>query len=139
MNAEFICVPVSTGAFLSLSAFLKRVGSAEPPTRAIEMAIAYWLDNAEWKADDLLPSNQTQRGYSWKELFLPEGTQLRMRYKGKVYSASVTGDNIIYDARAVSPSEFANSVAGSARNAWRDVEVLFPGAEAWVLADKLRE
>jgi hypothetical protein len=102
------------------------------------MAINYWLDNAAWKADDLLPDNTVRRGYSWKDVFLPEGTQLRMRYKGKVYTAAVSGDDIAYDGRQVSPSEFANSVAGTARNAWRDIEVLLPGSQAWVLADKLR-
>jgi len=38
----------------------------------------------------------------------------------------------------VSPSEFANKVAGSSRNAWRDLEIRRPDVDDWVSADRLR-
>ena len=38
------------------------------------------------------------KGYQWKDLFLPDGTDLRMRYKGVDYYAKVEGDKLTYAA-----------------------------------------
>lgn len=37
------------------------------------------------------------KGYQWKDLFLPDGTDLRMRYKGVDYYAKVEGDKLTYE------------------------------------------
>lgn len=136
-----IAVPVETADFLRLAAFLRKAGSSRDPVSAVGDAISYYLDNLEWKSDDLLPETalgQTKRGYSWKELFLPAGTSLRMRYADSLHYAEVDGDDVKYLGQKMSPSEFANKVAGSERNAWRDLWVLRPDDAEWIRAENLR-
>lgn len=81
-------------------------------------------------------------GYLWKnkdaDLFLPDGTQLRMPYKQKDYFAKVVGDQIMYEGKAFSPSNLVNEITGTSRNAWRDLWIKFPGDSDWKLADELR-
>jgi hypothetical protein len=77
-------------------------------------------------------------GYQWKQLFLPTGTRLRMRYEGDWSCARIVGDELIYRARSVSPHQMAREVAGGGRNAWRDLWVLLPGEKNWACAAALR-
>lgn len=136
---SLINVPVPTQTFLTLSDFLKQSGSNRDPVEIISTAIDYWMDNAEWKKEDLLPDVFDQeKGYRWKQVFLPHGSMIRMKYKGQFSYAKVEGDKIIFENKEVSPSEFANTVTGTHRNAWRDLEVKRPSDTAWQLADLLR-
>ncbi|QGZ37990.1 hypothetical protein IP92_05676 [Pseudoduganella flava] len=78
------------------------------------------------------------RGFQWKSLFLPEGTNLRTSYGDEVVFAKVRGDRILSDDGAtLTPSQFANQRA-KGRNAWRFVWLRFPGNERWVRADDCR-
>jgi hypothetical protein len=62
-----------------------------------------------------------------------------MTYKGATYHASIEGDNFVYEGRSISPSEFANTVAGgTARNAWRDLWIKRPSDHDFRMADDLR-
>ncbi len=135
-----ISVPVKTSTFLKLSDFLKSQQSTCDPVDAVELAIDYWLDNAGWKAEDLVPgaAEQVGKGYHWKELFLPHRTSLRMRYRGDYFYAAVDGDRIMFEGNSVSPSEFANRVTNTSRNAWRDIWIQRPNDAEWKLADDLR-
>lgn len=89
---------------------------------------------------DLLgePTSATEAGYWWKSLFLPAGTKLRMAYKGTMYEAEVVENDVRYKNETVSPSEFTFRVTRTARNAWRDIELLFPGKSQWESAEMLR-
>ena len=79
------------------------------------------------------------RGYQWQALFLPNGTRVRMSYRGGVEYAEVRHDRLLFDGESVSPSQFASRVAdGTNRNAWRDLHIQFPGEASWKLADGLR-
>lgn len=78
------------------------------------------------------------RGYQWKQLFLPDGTVLRTIYQGKNHHCSVDEDNIRYDGKETSPSQFVNKVGGVRRNAWQAVWLLFPNTSEWKLAQSLR-
>jgi hypothetical protein len=78
-------------------------------------------------------------GYQWKGLFLPSGTVLRTAFKGRTHQATVQGDAVFFDGRAVSPSEFVNAVGGTARNAWRAVWLLFPDEKIWRPAATCRD
>jgi hypothetical protein len=51
----------------------------------------------------------SMRGYQWKRLFLPEGTKLRVSYRGVTRYAQVEGELIIHDGVAVSPSPNATA------------------------------
>ena len=110
----------------------------------IEAAIRALIDPSESTAEALLPAPAEAplmpagRGYVWKSVFLPHGTQLRMKYRGQIHYALVEGDRLLFQDRPVSPSELARSIAGSNRNAWRDLWVMTPGASQWVMADRLR-
>lgn len=129
-------VQVPTQLFLSLASFLQSEGDVRDPTEVIPLAIDYWMDNAAWKEDFI---EKARHGFRWKELFLPDGSQIRMRYKGRYHYASVKSDEFVSDVGASSPSQFANKVASSSRNAWRDLEVRRPNDIEWHLAQNLRE
>lgn len=87
-------------------------------------------------------TNYDNAGYLWKNrtaaLFLPQGTEIRMTYKEQNYFALVERDEITYDGDVISPASLANRIAGSSRNAWRDLWIKFPDEETWCLADELR-
>jgi hypothetical protein len=142
--ASFISVSIETRQFLSLVSQLSKLGSTEDPVAVIRKAIDYWMDNVEWKREDLMPDpmGSEGKGYTWKHLdsnlFLPHGTDIRMRYKDKYYYAKVEGDEILYNGDSVSPASLVNSITKSSRNAWRDLWILKPGMKEWVLADNSR-
>lgn len=131
-----IAVPVSTEQFLELVNFLRSNGDPRDPVHVVSAAIDYWLDNASWKPELLAESNT--QGYQWKTLFLPTGTQVRMQYKGAYSYANVDGDNLVYQGKGISPASLANTIAGSSRNAWRDLWIKRPDDKEWKLADDCR-
>ncbi|HTZ69183.1 MAG TPA: hypothetical protein VMB71_00895 [Acetobacteraceae bacterium] len=136
--SDTISVPIRVSLFLELYEFLKENGSSQNPVDVVDTAISYWMSNASWKPEDLMPRSQ-HLGYQWKPLFLPPQTKIRMRYKGKTFYACVIGDDIIFDGRSVTPGEFANSIAGGTnRNAWRDLWIKLPHESDFRLADDLR-
>ena len=131
-----ISVPIYTQQFLELANFLRSNGDPRDPVEIVSVAIDYWLDNASWKPE--LLSESDTRGYQWKNLFLPSGTQIRMQYKGAYFYAKVDGDEIIYDGKPISPGSLANTIAGNSRNAWRDLWIKRPEDKKWKLADECR-
>jgi len=139
MNESYISIPIPTSVFMDLTDFLREEGSNRDPVGVVRTAIDYWIDNASWKKEDLLPETaDDHHGYTWKEVFLPDGTAMRMKYKGDLYYAEVVGDQMTYEGKVVSPSEFANMVANSNRNAWRDLEVKRPIDKVWREANAVR-
>ena len=78
------------------------------------------------------------RGFQWKTLFLPDGTNLRTADGNDVEFAKVRGDRIqAEDGVALTPSQFANR-RSKGRNAWRFIWLRFPGNERWVRAHDCR-
>lgn len=139
MSQSFIHIPIPTELFVRLSDFLRKEGSDSDPVDTIRVAIEYWMDNASWKQEALLPGVFDQeKGYRWKQVFLPHGSLIRMKYKNRFYYAKVEGDVITYDNKSVSPSELANAITGTSRNAWRDMEIKRPNDAEWFLADFIR-
>lgn len=140
MSKSFISIPVKTELFLELSSFLKSEGFSHDPVEIVEHAILYWMENVSWKKDDMYPGvSQSERGYSWKNVFMPHGTKIRMKYKGVMHYGAINGDELFYQDISISPSEFANKVAGgSMRNAWRDLEIKRPSDDEWFSANLLR-
>ena len=133
-----IYVAISPKTYLDLTTFLAASNLPDDPTDVIESAVAYWMDNAEWK-EGLAPSQrQSRQGYHWKTLFLPHGTKLRMRYRNDYHYAEVVEDDLIFESVKVSPSEFTFKVTNTSRNAWRDIEVMRPLDSQWRVADILR-
>lgn len=114
-----------------LPSYLRESGSTLSPSEALIKAVQAWI--AKGRAD-AIPA----RGYQWKQLFLPEGTRLRMRVHELWFSASIIGDDLIYKGKSVSPNQMAIQVAGDGRNAWREIWVLLPGHKQWASAAILR-
>lgn len=139
-----LSVPVNTSTFLKLVDFLREQGSDRDPVEVVETAIFYWIDNASWKREDLMPELYISeaRGFTWKYkdayLFLPHGTEIRMRYKDKYHYAKVDGDDIKYQGESVSPGSLTTLITGSSRNAWKDLWIKRPDASEWKLADDCR-
>ena len=131
---SFVSIPVPTSQFLDLANFLRSNGDPRDPVNVIRTAIDYWLDNANWKPELLAEIKNEDRGYQWKSLFLINGTQIRMHYKGTNFYAKVEGDQIIYNGEAISPGRLVNKITGTSRNAWRDLWIKRPGDEEWKLA-----
>ncbi|WP_428427303.1 hypothetical protein [Pararhizobium sp.] len=80
-------------------------------------------------------------GMEWSPLWLPNGSDLRMRYRRKTFLAKVRFDAIHYESVEYhSVSQWVRHVArGTARNAWHDVWVKFPDGDDFVYADTLRQ
>lgn len=131
-----ISIPIPTEDFLDLVEFLRQSGDQRDPVHVIWAAIDYWMDNANWKPELLAKSRLL--GYQWKSLFLPDGTEVRMQYKGSYSYARVEGDRLMYDGKQISPGSLAKTVAGGSRNAWRDLWIKRPSDTDWALAVDLR-
>jgi len=82
----------------------------------------------------------TRKGYQWGPIFLPNGTELRMKYERKYHLAQVIREELIFNSRPCSPSEMASLVANNTRrNAWRDISIKRPMDPEWIPADALRK
>jgi hypothetical protein len=146
-----LSVPISTDTFLRLAVFLRESGSERDPVTVVEEAVEYWMANAEWKQESLLPDSaisEDDRGYAWKiqrttdwpasALFLPSGTTLRIKVAREFAYATIEGDSLIYEGKSLSPNQFAYRAAGSARDAWRDLWVKRPTDSDYRHAQALR-
>jgi hypothetical protein len=130
-----------TPTLLELADFLREIESPLSSAQALALALTAWMDAERQRSCRPAPASPADgrvRGYQWKCLFLPHGTELRMTYKAENFFAQVDGDAILYERRRVSPRQFTLSVAGDGRNAWRDLWVRFPGEGSWTRAMLLR-
>lgn len=131
-------VPISPShGMRRLAEFLKETGSRMTPAEAANEAIDDWLNRKRGRLPDtaLAPL----QGYRWKELFLPEGSLLRMDRADQSHSARVQGNQLVYEGRAMSPHQMTVAIAGKGYNAWRALWVLLPGATRWQQACRLRK
>jgi len=72
-------------------------------------------------------------GCSFKNVFLPNGTQLRVIYKGALYQAEIkNGQWLDHEgARRSSPSDAATAITKTQVNGWRFWDVKRPNDPAW--------
>lgn len=135
IQESVIGVPVPTNLFLQLADFLRDKKDHRDPALVVSDAIEYWLMNADWKPALLVDDDKKiSKGYQWKSLFLPDGTQLRMQYKEANFYAKVEGDEVIYDGKSVSPASMVNAISGTSRSAWRDLWFKRPEDKEWLPA-----
>ena len=139
---QSIAIPIPVELFTRLTLFLKEEGDTRSPIAATWDAISYWMDNAGWKPELISRNDQAiSNGYTWKHkgrcLFLPHGTRIRMRHKGKYHYAAVERDDIQYQGQMMSPARLANTIAQGSRNAWIHLWIKRPGDAEWKLADHL--
>jgi hypothetical protein len=136
-----------TPVLLELGDFLREINSPLSAGEALTEAVRGWIRD-ERQRDSLPepaaspspapPAPTPLRGYQWKCLFLPEGSDLRMTYAHTDYFASVSGGAIVYQGERMSPRQFTQAVAGDGRNAWRDLWVRMPTEKSWTRAQLLR-
>lgn len=145
MNKD-ISVSIPSDIFVRLANFLRDEGSDRDPVAAVADAIDYWIENASWKQENLMPECSKNHltelsGYTWKYndrcLFLPHGTELRQPYKGQYQYAKVEGDEIKYNGDTITPGKLANTIARCSCNAWTHLWIKRPRDKVWTLADRL--
>lgn len=125
MKNEAITVNVPPLLYLDLAAHLRKSGDSRTPGDLVAVALKNWLNSRVQKE---------RLGYQWRNVFLPDGTELRMRYQGVYYYASIRRDQLVYCGDVVSPRAWALMVTGTVRNAWRDVWIRRSYHEMWTQA-----
>ncbi|MET0322370.1 MAG: hypothetical protein ABW069_16745 [Duganella sp.] len=111
--------------------YLRESRSPLSAPEAVDRAIKLWIANERANA---MPA----QGYQWKQLFLPQGTRVRLRSNEMWHTAQVEGDELIYSGSAVSPHQMVQQAVGDGRNAWRDLWIRMPGQQDWSNAAVLR-
>ena len=78
-------------------------------------------------------------GFVSRGLWLPNGTKLRARYKGREYGAEIQNDTWLdSDGRPqTSPSAAANAITSTSVNGWRFWLAKRPGDNGWRRLDQL--
>jgi len=79
-------------------------------------------------------------GFVSRSLYLPDGTSLRARYKGRQYIAKIDGEKWVdhLGNEQSSPSAAAHEITGTNVNGLRFWEAQFPDHSAWVRLDRLK-
>jgi hypothetical protein len=154
MNTNVIFIPLPAEIY---NEFVLRFGeSGKDVAATIESIATDYLERTkdeQWWGQEYLARRETDRmleespssygnpdkGFQWLAVFLPNGTKLKMAYKGRDYYAEVAHEKLMYESQALSPSSLASGIAsGTRRNAWRDFWIKRPRDKEWVLADDLR-
>jgi hypothetical protein len=99
----------------SLAEQLRLSGKKMSPLEALHAAIETWIALDRQARD---AASRPARGYQWKSLFLPEGTELRMTCCELARYARVKGEHIVFEGRTVSPRGMTIAIAGEGRNAY---------------------
>jgi hypothetical protein len=99
--------------------------------------VTEWLEG-DMARQRLIEASQCRHGYQWKDVFLVDRTLLRTVVKGRNFTAEVELDDLIYEKRKITPSQFANMHGAKGRNAWDCLWVQSPGKPDWTRASALR-
>ena len=141
MYAEFI---LRSGRSVDVANWIERIVREyldQTKNDAVAWSEAYVEKAQERTGEDFQKTYGDPSGfYQWGDLFLANGTKIRMKYKGRNHYAAVCNEAIIFEDESYSPSQLASKIAdGTTRNAWRDLWIKKPGANEWDLADDLRK
>lgn len=129
-------LPIQSSLVQRLQAHLMRRGGAPDLQHALSAAIELWL--AEQSKLRIGSDPASVRGYQWKSVFLPEGTQLCTRSYGADQYARIVGKELFFRGRAMSPNQFAHWAGRGTRNAWNDIYVRRPQDKFYIPAKRLR-
>lgn len=150
---DFITIPFPKDLYDRI--VIRSGGKLDPATLAVDQVEAFIERNADdpsfWTPEGLA-AFQAERGpdtsssigdpslgYQWQNVFLPNGTRLRMKYRDNYYYADVRHEKVVDDGQQYTPAQWVRKVANhTARNAWHDIWVLFPGESNWHYSDNLR-
>lgn len=148
---DFVSVPVPSELVSRVMRFMHSLETEKSLNQTIEHFIEYGLENADWKYKDgddifqLSPGNELAEGYLWargdKSLFLPNGTQIMRKYKGKDQLAQVKDKTFVHEKKIFnSPAALARALSGNTSvNAWIVLWIKRPVDTKWRLAADLVE
>lgn len=81
-----------------------------------------------------------RKGWTWKGVTLPHGTQLRAEHKGQAHLAEIVDGQWMQDGESYSsPSAAAFAITEYGINGWRFWEAKRPTDTAWQQLGRLRE
>jgi hypothetical protein len=84
-------------------------------------------------------AESTKKGWTYKGITFPHGTELRANYKGQLYTARIENGEWRQDGTTMnSPSEAAHAVTHTSINGWSFWEAKKPGETDWILIKWLR-
>jgi len=135
MSGKLVSVQISSALFMEVALYLQEYGDNRDPSEVVEDALEVWLQGAKGQVQQ---ESAPVHGYQWKNLFLPEGTELKMENRGRLSYARVVGDVVVYNGQPTTPNKFAAEVAQTARNAWETVWLRLPGQRYWKCAAVVR-
>ena len=129
---DFVAVPISTDLYMAIAD--RYPGSV---TSLIEDVVENFLDRTR---DDEPFLARSSNGINWSSVFLPTGTQLRVKYRNEYKYAEIVEDEILYDGKVISSvSKMASVMCNNTSvNAWLNVEVKRSSDKTWILADVIR-
>ena len=113
-----------------LADFMKTCGDRRHPDDALAFILQEWLQRA---------TGATPTGYQWGDVFLPDGSELRLHFLGESYFATVEEGELMYMGSPTSPRAWCLEVTGSVRNPWRDILVRRTVFDGWTRAQSLRK
>ena len=99
------------------------------------------LTHAEEPTKGTPRTGERSEGAYFKDVFLPDGTELRASHKGKTYFAKISGSEWIDQAtgkRRSSPSQAAYFITNNHVNGWLFWLVRRPGDSVWHSLNALR-
>ena len=137
MNAasldDFVAVPLPADLYAEL---------AERQPRGVSSLLEHIArDFLERTAEDFAARYPGRKaGVQWDAVFLPDGTEVRTKYKGEVKVATIGDSSIRWEGAVYeSMSQLARAMRGdTSNNAWKVLEVRRPSDGSWKPADLLR-
>ena len=138
MTAEaLLFVPMRQSLYNALVCHFSRPGQpASGIDEVIDSVVADFLDRVSEGDDNDSPP--TPRGFYWQNVFLQNGSQLRMTLGGKQHFATIEHEQVSYEGKTFTPASWANHIAGHSRNAWRDIYIKRATDSDWIFANTLR-
>ena len=128
---EAISVAVPAKVYLDLIMHLRKSGDLRGADEVVAFALRQWMAGQR-------PGGRAP-GYQWQSLFLPEGTELRVRLDTVWHYARIAHDRIDDQGTPhASPRAWLLDLTGSVRNAWRDIWIRRDIRELWSQAAHLR-
>ena len=118
---------------------LTNLRDSEDTTFSDVLRKVFKLD-ATTHATKAIPRAEILTGASFKGILLPDGTLLRVTYKGRMYTAEIKNGRWVDHEGNIrsSPSEAARAISNTQVNGWRFWEVKRPNDGRWRRLDMLK-
>jgi hypothetical protein len=109
--------------YLDLLRHLMQSGDPRSLQEVAVEALTTWLHDQH--------AHPRGHGYQWRDVFLPEGSELLFRHHGQPFIAKVEGGQLRFRGQSVTPHGWLCELTGTQRNPWRDLLVRRSWRDAW--------